>query len=110
MQPREYPFQFMMEIDRLAADLRRLADRSVTELTKCVIIVAGLSAGYGIEIHMLLKNNPTGLEKDEIERVVGNQYNRLLRHQQTQGFTDIEMYHHNGSWREEEETAQPTRG
>ena len=32
----------MMEIDRLAADLYRLGDKSVTELRKCVIIVVGL--------------------------------------------------------------------
>ena len=71
----------MMEIDRLAADLHRLGDRSVTELRKCVIIVARLSADYGIEVR-LLENNPTGLERAEIERVVGNQYNGLLRQQQ----------------------------
>ena len=34
MQRGEDPFKFMMEIDRLAADLDRLGDRSVTELTK----------------------------------------------------------------------------
>ena len=67
----------MMEIDRLAADLHRLGDRSVTELRKCVIIVAELSAGYEIEVRML-ENNPAGLERAEIERVAGNQYNRLL--------------------------------
>ena len=35
--------KFMMEIDRLVADLHRLGDRSVTEVKNCVIIVAGLS-------------------------------------------------------------------
>ena len=50
MQPGEDPFQFMMEIDPLAADLHRLGDRSVTELRKCVIIVAGVSAAYRTEV------------------------------------------------------------
>ena len=50
MQPGEDLFQFMMEIDRLAADLHRLGDRSATERRKCVIVVAGLSADYGIEV------------------------------------------------------------
>ena len=80
MQPGEDPFQFMMEIDRLAADLHRLGDRSVTELKKCVIIVEGSSADYEIEVRML-ENNPAGLERAEIERVVGNRYNRLVRQQ-----------------------------
>ena len=31
------PFMFMMEVDRLAAHLHRLGDKSVTELRKCVI-------------------------------------------------------------------------
>ena len=60
MQPGEDHFQFMMEIDRLAADLHRLGDRSVKGLRKCVVIVAGLSSDYKIEVHML-RNNPTGL-------------------------------------------------
>ena len=80
MQPGEGPFQFTMEIDQLAADLHRLGDRSVTELRTCVIIVAGLSVDYKIEVRML-ENNPAGLDRAEIERVVGNQYNRLLRQQ-----------------------------
>ena len=50
MQPGEDPFQFMMEIDRLAANLHRLGDRLITGLRKCVIIVAGLSADYEIEV------------------------------------------------------------
>ena len=80
MQPGEDPFQFMMEIDRLAADLHRLGDRSVTEPRKCVTIVAGLSADYEIEVRML-ENQPAGLEWTEIEGVVRNQYNRRLRQQ-----------------------------
>ena len=65
MQPGEDPFQFMMEIDRLAADLHRLGDRSVTQLRKCAIIVAGLSADYEIEVGMI-GNNPAGLDRAEI--------------------------------------------
>ena len=30
----------------------------------------------------MLNNNPAGLSRTEIERVVGNQYSRLLRRQQ----------------------------
>ena len=81
MQAGENLFQIIMEIDRLAADLHRLGNRSVAKLIKCVIIVAGLSADYNIEVFML-ENNPTGLERAEIELVVGNQYNRLLRQQE----------------------------
>ena len=81
MQPWENPFQFMMEIDRLAVDLHRLSDTSVTELRKCVIIVAEFSADYEIKVRML-ENNPTGLERAELEPVVGNRYNRLIRQQQ----------------------------
>ena len=43
----------MIAIDRLAADLRKLGDRCVTELRKCVIIVAGLSADYEIGFECL---------------------------------------------------------
>ena len=81
MQPGEDPFQFMTEMVRLTADLHRMGDRPVTELRKCVIIVAGLSADCEIEVFML-ENNPTGLERAYIEHVVENQYNRLLRRQQ----------------------------
>ena len=81
MEPGGDPFKFMMEIDRLAADLRRLADKSVTELRKCVIIVSGLSADFEMECRML-ENNPASLNRAKIERVVGNHYNRLLRQQQ----------------------------
>ena len=31
MQPEEDPFQFVMEIDRLAAELHRLSDRPITK-------------------------------------------------------------------------------
>ena len=81
MEPGGDPFKFMMEVDRLAADLDRLGDKSVTELRKCVIIVSGMSADFEMECR-ILENNPAGLNRAEIERVVGNQYNRLLRQQQ----------------------------
>ena len=45
-----------------------------------MIIVAGLSVDYEIEVRMI-EDNPSGLDRAEIERVVGNQYNRLLRQQ-----------------------------
>ena len=80
MEPDGDPFKFMMEVDRLAADLRRLSDKSVTELRKCVIIVSGLSADFEMECRPL-ENNSAGLNRAEIERVVGNRYNRLLRQQ-----------------------------
>ena len=80
MEPGSDPFKFMMEVDRLAADLHRLGDKSVTELRKCVIIVSGLSADFEMECRIL--ENPAGLNRAEIERVVGNQYNRLFRQQQ----------------------------
>ena len=81
MEPGGDPYKFMMEIDRLAADLHRLGDKSVTELRKCVIIVSGLSADFEMKCRMP-ENNPAGLNRAEISRVVGNQYNRLLRQQQ----------------------------
>ena len=81
MEPGGHPFKFMMEIERLAADLHHLDDKSVTELRKCVIIMSGLSADFEMECRMP-ENNPAGLNRAEIERVVGNQYNRLLRQQQ----------------------------
>ena len=71
----------MVEIDRLAANLHRLGDKFVTEQRKCVIIVSGLSADFEMEC-CILENNPAGLNRAEIERVVGNQYNRFLRQQQ----------------------------
>ena len=80
MQPGKDLFQFMTETDRLAADPQKLRDKSVTKLKQCVIVLAGLSADHEIEVCML-ENNPTGLERAEIERVVGNQYIRLLRQQ-----------------------------
>ena len=81
MEPSGDPFKFMMEDDRLAADLHPLGDKSVTELRKCVIIASGLSADFDMECR-ILENNPAGLNRAEIEHVVGNQYNRLLRQQQ----------------------------
>ena len=39
----------MREIDRLAEDLHRLGDKSVTGLRKCVVIVFGLSADFEME-------------------------------------------------------------
>ena len=76
MQPGEDTFQFMIQIDRLAADFHRLDGRSVTGLRRCVVIVAGLSADYDIDVRMV-DNNPADLERAEIERLVRNQYNRL---------------------------------
>ena len=70
MEPGGDPFKLMMEIDRLAADLHRLGDKSVTELRKCVIIVSGLSADFEMECR-ILENNPAGLNRAEIEHVVG---------------------------------------
>ena len=81
MEPGGDLFKFMTENDRLAADLHRLGDKSVTELRKCVIIVSGMSADFDMECR-ILENNPAGLDRAEIERVEGNQYNRLLRQQQ----------------------------
>ena len=81
MEPGGDPFKFMMEVDRLAADLRCLGDKSVIELRKCLIIVSGLSADFEMECR-ILENNPTGLNRAEIECVVGNQYDKLLRQQQ----------------------------
>ena len=81
MEPGGDPFKLMTEIDRLVADLHGLGDKSVTELRKCLIIVSGLSADFEMECRML-ENNPAGLNRAEIGRVVGNQYNRLLRQKQ----------------------------
>ena len=81
MEPGGDPFKFMMEVDRLAADLHRLGDKFVPELRKCVIIASGLCADFEIECR-ILENNPACLNKAEIEHVVGNQCNRLLRQQQ----------------------------
>ena len=53
MEPGSDPFKFMMEVDKLAGDLHRLGDKSVTELRKCVIIVSGLSADFEMECRML---------------------------------------------------------
>ena len=45
------------------------------------MVLADLSADFEMECRML-ENNPAGLNRAEVERVVGNQYNRLLRQQQ----------------------------
>ena len=81
MEPGGDPFKFKMEVDRLAVDLHRLGDKSVTELRKCVINVSGLSANFEMESR-ILENNPAGFSRAVVERVVRNQYNRLLRQQQ----------------------------
>ena len=81
MEPGGDPFKFMMEVDRLEADLHRLGDKFVTELRKCVIIVSGLSAGFEMECR-ILENNPAGLNRAEVKRNLQNQYKRLLRQQQ----------------------------
>ena len=81
MEPGGDLFKFMMEVDRLAANLHLLGDKSVTELRKCVIVVSGLSADFEMECR-ILENNPPGLNRAEIERVVGNQYSRFLRQKQ----------------------------
>ena len=80
MEPGGDPSKFMMEIDKVAAGLHRLGDKSVTELKKCLIFVVGLSADNEMECR-ILENNPTGLERAEIERIVVNQYNRFLGQQ-----------------------------
>ena len=81
MEPGGDPFKFTMEIDRLAADLHLFGEKPVIKLRKCVIIMTGLSVDYEIECRVL-GNNSEGLQRAEIERAVGNQYNRLLRQQQ----------------------------
>ena len=56
MEPGGDPLKLMMEVDRLAADLHRLGDKSATELRKCVIIVSGLSADFEMECRILENN------------------------------------------------------
>ena len=99
----------MMEIDRLAADLHILGDRSVTELRKCVIIVAVPSADYQIKVRMIEKTT-RGIERAEIKRVVGNQYNRLLRQQQDSKALSASKGTTTANGGEKKETAQPVRG
>ena len=55
----------MIEIDRVVVELYRLDDRFFTELRKCVIIVAVLSADYKMESRVP-ENDPTGLDRAEI--------------------------------------------
>ena len=62
LEPGGDPFTFMMEIDRLAADLHRLGDKSVTELRKCMIIVSGPSADFERECRML-ENDSASLNR-----------------------------------------------
>ena len=45
------------------------------------MIVTGLSSDFEIEVRML-GNNPTGIERTNIEPVIGSQFSRLLRQQQ----------------------------
>ena len=45
------------------------------------MIVTGLSSHFEIEVRML-GYNPTGIERTDIEPVVGNRFSRLLRQQQ----------------------------
>ena len=59
MEPGGDPFTLMIEVDRLAADLHCLGNKSVTELRKCVIFVSGLSADFERECR-LLENSPAG--------------------------------------------------
>ena len=61
MEPGGDPFKFMMEVDRLAADLYHLGGKSVTELKKNVIIVSGMSADFEMECR--IENNPAGLNR-----------------------------------------------
>ena len=69
MEPGGDPLKLMMEVDRLAADLHRLGDKSAIDLRKCVIIVSGLSADFEMDCR-ILENNSAGLNRAEIERVV----------------------------------------
>ena len=74
-------------------------------------IMAGLPADSNMEYQML-ENNLAGLTRAEIERVVGDKYNRLLRQQhKPKNSVDIERHHTRGSRQEEEqETPQRIRG
>ena len=53
MEARGDPFEFILEVDGLTADLHYLGDKPETELRKSTIVVVGLSAGYEIEWCML---------------------------------------------------------
>ena len=106
MEPGDDPLKFMMENGRLAADFYRLGDKSVTELRKCVIIVSGLSADVEMPCSML-ENSPVGLNRAEIERVVGNRYNRRLRQQQDSKALLASKGHRHGESREGGEQETP---
>ena len=60
MEARGVPFKFVLEADGLIANHQSLGDKPVTELRKCLIIVAGLSTGCEMEWCML-NNIPPGL-------------------------------------------------
>ena len=75
-----------------------------------MVIVAELSADYESEVQMF-ENKPASLDRAEIKRVLGNQYNRFFRQQHdSKYFIGIRENHHGGTWRGEEETAQSIRG
>ena len=99
-------FKFMMEIDRPAADLHRLGDKSVTELRKCVNIVSVLSADFEMECRML-ENNPAGLNMAEIKRVVGSLQQTSQVATGLEGIVGIEGHHHGESREGEEEETPP---
>ena len=85
MEPGGDPLKLMMEVDRLAADLHRLGDKSATELRKCVIIVSGLSADFEMECR-ILENNLlvlTGLRLSVLYEISTTDFsgsNRTRRH------------------------------
>ena len=95
MGPGDDSFKLMMETDRLRADLHRLSDKSVTELRKSVVMMAGLSANYEMKYSML-ENNPPGLNRAEIEccREAVQQTYQATR---LKGSIDIGRHHYGGS-------------
>ena len=75
-----------------------------------MIIVVELSADYEVVVRML-ENNPLGLERAVIERIVGNQYNRLRRQQHnSKALSASESTKMADRGEEEKEAAQPIRG
>ena len=71
----------MIEIDRLAKELQRVGNKTISEMKQYVVIVVERSADYEMVCH-ILKNNAAGLSRAEIERGLWNQYNRLFWQQQ----------------------------